>query len=202
MAHTQYVQCTMFQHTTAPQWEHFWKDMLALTLNNILSPQNMQGQKCTSLSIEAAEMRNMIYRSIEPNTCRVIRYGVSICLMCYCQWWYNDNVDNQTSKAVQGTIAKPPTVSQEFVFKQSKNTDTHMRCSLMNIAEQQAITHTSFISPVLFLLIAHVQLQTLPHGQTNTHMCTCTHISSHIVTKSHMLAQTYAPSHFLFVTLC
>lgn len=99
--------------------------------------------------------------SFELNKCRIIHYSVSYVLLSV---MYTDNVDNQTSKAVQGTLSIPPTVSQEFVFKQSKHTPphtgthrdththahTHMHCSLMNIAEQQAITHTSFISPYCF----------------------------------------------------
>lgn len=101
--------------------------------------------------------------SMEPNKCRTIRYGVSICCMRYPQWCILMILTTKPQKPCRKQfgylllfprylcLSKANTLHHTQTHKQ-----TQMQRNLMNIAEQQAITHTSFIFLCSFSFIAHV----------------------------------------------
>lgn len=114
-------------------------------------------------------------------------------------------------KAAQGTLSIPPTVSQEFVFKQSKHTldSTHTHTLLLPNEHSRAASHYTYLIhfPKLFSLIAHVQLRTLTHTRPHVHPPPAHYLSNaHTHTDTHNIARsrknrtgplkTYAPSHF------
>lgn len=104
------------------------------------------------------EVRSGFYRWMEPNKCRVIQLGVSsICRVRYCQWCVPTLLTTKPQRPHREHCPYLLLFLRNLCLSKAntlRHTHAHIHtqtCALahmhlMNIAEQQVITHTSSVS--------------------------------------------------------
>ena len=186
MAHTRYVQYMVFQPTISPQLEHFQRSCRFLLVLRItwemwgmgpLGHTNMRWSTKEAKSVLCVTVSDVVLTMLTTKPQKLCREHFPYLLL------FARNL----------CLRKANTL---------RHTDTHSHEMQPNEHSRAASHYTYLIHfLVLFLVIAHVQLQTHTRTRTRTHInmyilpgtqfIRRTHITSHIVTKSHRLSQTY-----------